>query len=43
MRRIVPVAGQGEVQQIRDLSSRFSAYGSEDGVELLRHNVAMAN
>lgn len=30
------------VQQIRDLSGRFSAYGSEHGVELLRHDVAMA-
>ncbi|MET4927276.1 XRE family transcriptional regulator [Streptomyces sp. PSRA5] len=30
------------VQQIRDLSGRFSAYGSEDGVELLRHDVAVA-
>ncbi|MFD3481740.1 XRE family transcriptional regulator [Streptomyces sp. NPDC058665] len=30
------------VQQIRDLSGRFSAYGSEQGVGLLRHDVAMA-
>lgn len=30
------------VQQIRDLSGRFSAYGSEQGVELLLHDVAMA-
>ncbi|MET9553263.1 XRE family transcriptional regulator [Streptomyces sp. NPDC006645] len=31
------------VQQIREMSGKFSAYGSEHGVELLRHDVAMAD